>query len=117
MEAVEAVPNVITLIRGRHDPGARKQQATADIQVLCSFRDCSMHSRGRSCAPPCCMFCEWAAMQTLGSTRWPGCSRTKFGLPAQALTIPLDTAKVRLQIQGKVEGIPKYRQALPVAVE
>ena len=56
-------------------------------------------------------------MQTLGSSRWPGCSRTKFGLPAQALTIPLDTAKVRLQIQGKVEGIPKYRQALPLAVE
>ena len=28
---------------------------------------------------------------------------------AEALTIPLDTAKVRLQLQSKSEGPPKYR--------
>ena len=31
------------------------------------------------------------------------------GLLLQATTLPLDTAKVRLQLQAKGEGVPKYK--------
>ena len=37
-------------------------------------------------------------------------------LALQIATLPLDTAKVRLQLQGKTLGVPKYKCANPVMI-